>query len=106
MLCSQMIANENPPVVAVPAPSFARIFDPSPIAKRKSRVLCGLRTLVGFLGRKIAHNPLRLNGLRTLAKTTAGGPTKNAYHISRSSFDSLFFLPTPFEVGFNQSAPR
>src|SRR3954464_4594621 len=105
MLCSQMSAYENRPAVAAPAPSFARIFDPSPIAKREPRVLCGLRTLVGLLGRKIAHNPLRLHGLRTLAKTTAGCPTKNASHLSSSALDSLFSRLTPLESVFTQSAP-
>src|SRR5256885_405854 len=43
--------------------------------------------------------------LRTLAKTTAGCPTKNASHLSSSASDSLFFRLTPLESVFTQSAP-
>ena len=74
MLCSQMIANENPSVITPPAASSACSFHRSPIGNLKSHVLCSLRTLFALLSFKIRHKPFKLNGLRTLAKTTEGYP--------------------------------
>src|SRR5256885_7748837 len=78
MLCSQMIANENPSVITPPAASSACILHRSPIGNLKRPVLCSLRTLFPLLRFKIRHKPFRVNDLRTLPKTTEEYPLFSA----------------------------
>ena|SRR2546423_6142193 len=87
MLCSQMIANENPAWTAPLDFRFPLFFDSPPTGNHNSPVFCDLGTLFPLLSHKIARNSSRIKRLRTLAKTTEAYRAKRASHISSSTFD-------------------
>src|SRR5256885_12911897 len=73
MLCSRMIANQNPAWTTALDLTSPFFFDASRTANHNPRVFCHLRTLFALVSHEIARNSSRINHLRTLSKTTGGG---------------------------------
>src|SRR3954468_15486070 len=85
MLCSQMIANQNPAWTAPLGLRFPLFFESPQTGNHNSPVFCDLRTPFPLLSHKIASNSSRVKRLRTLAKTTEAYRAKLASHSSRST---------------------
>src|SRR2546430_17450245 len=98
MLCSQMIANENPASAYGSSSQFSR---ESQFPNHKSRASYSLRTLFTLLHREISRNSSEIKRLRSLTKIT-GGCAPSSFQLS--TFHRQLRL-TPLESAFTPNAP-